>query len=929
VQLAQDGDTILVAPGTYFEQVSFQGKAITIASTGGAAVTTLDGQGFQIPVLVDQNEGTGSVLRGFTITHGGVGSGIMALEASPTIEYNIITENSGCFGAGLHLQTSSAIIKGNTISNNTIGNCGGDGAGIWIGQGGNVQVLNNVITGNQITGNGSGAGIAISGATATITSNTIQNNSNQSNSTNFGNGGGIALLGGTANITQNLITGNSAAFTGGGVWASLGTFFGQLEIFPPDQLINNTIADNFAPSGSGLFLSGSGGGAAFVNNLIIDSAGSTAIGCDSGLLNSNFFFNDVFSFPGGTPYGPGCGDPTSIAQNISQNPQFVNSAAENYRLQSSSPAIDAGTNFPGNTFPPLLPDRDFDGNGRILPGISATCNGTIDLGAYEFASGANGTPGLLPSSWDFGSGQVGFSAAQFVFNLTAQGCVAIASIKTTGDFQQTNTCNNAVSRFCSIAVNFNPQHPGPRTGSLIVDYGTSAPPVTVSLTGEGIPNPPLASPSSLNFAPQAVGSSSAAQQVSIFPNSAAPLTVNAIWISGDFYQTNSCGAITVPFSGCMINVVFTPTGSNSGQGSLSVNTNLGVVVVPLNGVIDSGPVATFSQSPLAFGNQPVGTSAELDVTLSNTGTAPLSFGVGIGPDFSQTNNCIQPLPAGNSCNFRVFFNPTTAGTFNESLTLTGNSNPPATPVALTGTGIGPLPSFTPTSLTFAAQLGGTTSAAQSVTLSNTGSAALTISGMAVNGDFSETDNCGTLLAAGASCIVNVAFKPTANGTRNGSVTLVSNFNGLPSIGLTGTGQAVQVSVSPASLTFLPILVGTPSAVQSVTYTNTGSLPISITGLSTTGDFAQTNTCGTTLAAGATCTATVTFTPTARGARTGSLIIAGNFTGAAPVVNLSGTGQVQQGTVTPTSLSFADQQVGTTRCHFFSFSHRKPQWIALS
>ena len=183
--------------------------------------------------------------------------------------------------------------------------------------------------------------------------------------------------------------------------------------------------------------------------------------------------------------------------------------------------------------------------------------------------------------------------------------------------------------------------------------------------------------------------------------------------------------------------------------------------------------------------------------------------------------------------------------------------------------------------------------------------------MAVNGDFSETDNCGTLLAAGASCIVNVVFKPTADGTRNGSLALVSNFNGLPTIHLTGTGQAVQVSVSPASLTFLPILVGTPSAVQSVTYTNTGSLPISITGLSTTGDFAQTNTCGTTLALGATCTASITFTPTARGARTGSLSIAGNFTGTAPVVNLSGTGQVQQGTVTPTTLSFADQQVGTT------------------
>ncbi|HET9281327.1 MAG TPA: choice-of-anchor D domain-containing protein [Candidatus Angelobacter sp.] len=901
VQLAQDGDTILVAPGTYFEQINFQGKAITIASTGGAAVTTLDGQGFQTPVFFFQNEGQGSVLKGFTVTHGGF-AGIAAIGASPTIQDNIITENSGCQGGGIQLQTSQAIIKGNTISNNMIGSCSGDGAGIWIGQGSNVQVFNNVITGNQITGNGFGGGIAVSGSIATITSNTIQNNS-----TDFASGGGIAMIGGgSANIIQNLITGNSAGFAGGGVMVAPG-------VFPSTQLINNTIADNFAPNGSGLFFNGSDGSQAFANNIIVDSSGSTAIACNSNLIG-NFSFNDVFSFASGTAYGPGCGDQTSIAGNISQNPQFVNSAAENYRLQPSSPAIDAGTNFPGNSFPPPLPDRDLDGNGRILPGNAATCNGVVDLGAYEFATAGNGIPGPLPASWDFGSWQVGGQASPFIFNLTAQGCVTIASIQTTGDFRQENSCNNAVSSFrgCNISVSFNPQHPGLRTGSLIVDYGASAPPVTVALTGQGIGNPPLASPTSVSFGPQAVGTSSAAQQVFIFPNSAAPMTVNAIWISGNFSQTNSCGLTNPPTgAGCVINVVFTPTGPNSGQGTLNVSTNQGVVVVPLNGVVDSGPAPSFSQSPLNFGSQPVGTTTELDVTLSNTGTAALSFDIGIGPDFIQTNNCPQPLPAGSSCIFRVRFSPTIAGTFNESLTLTGNGNPPTAQVTLTGTGIGPLPSFAPASLTFAAQLAGTTSAAQSVTLSNTGNAALAITGFAVNGDFSESDNCGTSLPAGSTCTLNIVFKPTADGTRNGSVTLVSNFNGLPLIRLTGTGQAVQASVSPASLTFLPILVGTSSATQAVTYTNTGSLPISITGLSTTGDFAQTNTCGTTLAAEATCTATVTFTPTARGTRTGSLNIAGNFTGTAPVVNLSGTGQVQQGTVTPTALSFADQQVGTT------------------
>jgi hypothetical protein len=907
VQLAQDGDTVLVAPGTYFEQVSFQGKAITIASTGGAAVTTLDGQGFQTPVLAEQNEGPGSVLKGFTVTHGPF-AGIAAIEASPTIEDNIITENTGCLGAGLQLQTSSAIIKGNTISNNMI-KCSGDGAGIWIGQGSNVQVLNNIITGNQITGNGSGAGIAVSGSTATITSNTIQNNSNQSTSNSFGNGGGIALLGGTANITQNLITGNSAAFSGGGIWASLGTFpLGQLGSFPPDQLINNTIADNFAPSGSGLFLSGSGSGAAFANNLIIDSAGSTAIGCDSGLLNNNFSFNDAFSFPGGTAYGPGCGDPTSLAQNISQDPQFVNSATGNYRLQSSSPTIDAGTNFPGNTFPPQLPDRDLDGNGRILPGNPATCNGTIDLGAYEFASGANGTPGPLPASWDFGSWQVGNLGQSFVFNLTTQGCVAIASIKTTGDFQQTNTCNNAVSRFCSITVSFTPQHPGPRTGSLIVDYGTSAPPVTVALTGQGIDNPPLASPSSVNFAPQAVGTSSAAQQVSIFPTS-VPLTVNAIWISGDFSQTNSCGATTVPLGGsCVINVVFTPTASGTGQGNLTVNTNAGVIVVPLNGQIN--PLVTLTPASLNFGSQLIGTnSVAQTATLTNNGNQAASIGsIAVTGDFAQTTDCGTSLAAGTSCTISVSFLPTGRGSRTGTLSVNGTFSGSPLTVYLSGAGQALLATASTTSLKFATPMN-TTSATQAVTLTNSGDLPISISGVTISADYAQTNNCGTSLAVGASCSFSIGFTPTVRGFDNGSLVVNGNFGNPIVVALNGIGlgKGPSAVLAPPFLVFTNQAPNTVSPAQQLTYANTGDASISITSVFVRfGSFAQTNTCGSSLAPGDSCTINVTYNPLDTGTQQGQISIGSTLSVSA---DLAGSSVPQLHT--PATLNFGRQPINTT------------------
>ena len=594
VQFAQDGDTVLVAPGTYFGQISFLGKAITIASSGGADVTTLDGS-----IFAGQNEGPGSVLKGFTITHAANGA-VLLSQSSPTIENNIISENAGCEGSAIEALASSAIIRHNVISNNTSG-CNGNAGAIhvlgFVG-GGPTQILDNVITGNQ-SSFGNGGGISVSdGGFADITGNTIQNNSSGVN------GGGVAVgISAAANLIQNLITGNTAAQGGGGVWIA--------QDFS-SQLINNTIADNNALSGSAVLLESSGN-VFIANNVITASNGGAAIGCSITALGGNFIFNDVFGVPGGSAYDASCGDRTSIAGNIAQDPQFINSSVGNYRLQSTSPAIDVGNNFAANNFgQTTVPDHDLDGNGRILPGSPATCNGIIDMGAYEFTIGPNGTPGALPSSFDFGTGQVGFTGAPFIFSLTAQGCVGIASIKTTGDFQQTNTCSGAVSTFrsCSISVSFNPQHIGLESGTLTVDFGTSAPPMTVTLTGQGISNPPIASPANLSFGAQSPGTTSAPQQISIFPTAPGQLLVNAIWITGDFAQTNNCNASgTAAGSGCQINVVFAPTGSGTGQGSLNVSTNQGVVVVPLNGQIVSVPSVRFSTASLTFGTQLVGTSS--------------------------------------------------------------------------------------------------------------------------------------------------------------------------------------------------------------------------------------------------------------------------------------------------------------------------------
>src|SRR5207249_4454538 len=149
-----------------------------------------------------------------------------------------------------------------------------------------------------------------------------------------------------------------------------------------------------------------------------------------------------------------------------------------------------------------------------------------------------------------------------------------------------------------------------------------------------------------------------------------------------------------------------------------------------------------------------------------------------------------------------------------------------------GTTVGPLWSFTttggspvtlsPSSLSFPSQLVNTTSAVQTVTLTNTGTAALSVTSIVASGDFMQTNTCGTSVAAGANCAISVTFTPTATGTRTGAITITDNAAGSPqSANLTGTGAAPGVSLSPSSLTSGNHNLNTTSVAQSVTLNKIG------------------------------------------------------------------------------------------------------------
>ncbi len=202
-------------------------------------------------------------------------------------------------------------------------------------------------------------------------------------------------------------------------------------------------------------------------------------------------------------------------------------------------------------------------------------------------------------------------------------------------------------------------------------------------------------------------------------------------------------------------------------------------------------------------------------------------------------------------------------------------------------------SVSPSALNFGSVATGSKSSAQTVTVSNPTGSAASVSSIAATGDFSQTNTCGSSIAAGGSCTVSVTFAPTATGSRTGTLTVnaggVTNAVSLSGTGTSSSGGSATLSASPTSVAFGSEAVRSTTAAQKVTVTNTGSAAASISSISAGAPFAQTSTCGTSIAAGASCTVSVTFTPTAAGGASASLTVASNATNPSLTVPLTGTG----------------------------------------
>ncbi len=315
-------------------------------------------------------------------------------------------------------------------------------------------------------------------------------------------------------------------------------------------------------------------------------------------------------------------------------------------------------------------------------------------------------------------------------------------------------------------------------------------------------------------------------------------------------------------------------------------------------VVDSGippaPLAKWASPLLEFSGVPVGSSATRTVALRNVGTAVGNFSQMSGlPEGLQADaSSCATVAVGAECLVRFTFTPSG---------MTAMSAPSVSPfgsnhenvLAVSGLGLLTAGSLSTSSLQFADQLVGSTSAVQTVGLTNAGNTPLSVGQLSVSGPFLASTDCASSLAAGSLCHINVQFKPVSSGSFEGVVTLQSSA-GTQTVALTGSGVAAVLGFedalgsSLAQLTYSTAL-GTTAPAQTLYVKNKGTAPLLVSSVSAPTPFAVTSSsCSAALAPGARCPVSVSFTPAAQTTYSLPLSVASNaLTSAA--LTLNGTG----------------------------------------
>ena len=537
------------------------------------------------------------------------------------------------------------------------------------------------------------------------------------------------------------------------------------------------------------------------------------------------------------------------------------------------------------------------------------------------------------------------------------------------------TCGSAVAAnsTCTYQISFAPTATGARTAYFVLANSSLNPSIAIPLSGSGTPGPAIPvtlTPATATFPTTSVGSSS---KLDFTLTNASYITYQILTNTSDpVFSTTNCPSSALPPTGsCTITVTFSPSVAGTQSATLSVkyldpNTNTSTTLSSAVTGLATAPTLQFTSASVSFPTTPVGTAAAAQtVALYNYGTAPASnltaaFSGAGASSFSQTNNCPATLAVNASCVFTINAAPTQTGAISANLTVSTVGASGVLTTSITGTPGTP----TGNALVFSDTQRYVSSGGSSViTLTNTGSGPVTFAFFNTSTGFSQTNTCGSTLAAGATCnvqlsaaavaansgpvtgnltvisdsvtlvqtvplytagnvhdfgpvvvgypaassfsqyanfgqvstkgpnpgdfpaagdnggcgrvgpcIVYTQFVPTAIGQRIAYSTNSGQVTLMVGTGVPAAGQITSFSISAGYITFGTFVAGGPwPQPQTVTLTNTGNQPVPINSIATSSSFflgyqfPQTNTCGSSLAVGSTCTITVSFSVTGGGA----------------------------------------------------------------
>jgi len=525
-----------------------------------------------------------------------------------------------------------------------------------------------------------------------------------------------------------------------------------------------------------------------------------------------------------------------------------------------------------------------------------------------------GGPVLLSNvSLSFGSQAVGVKSAALVETVTNNQTTSlnISAISSGGGvFQQSNTCENAISPGgnCTISVYFTPSAVGTTTGTLTITDGVTGSPQSVALAGIGTAANTTGtisvSPTSLAFGSQVLNTASAGKAITVTNTGSVNVTVSSVAASGAYSETGTCsGATLTPGQTCTITVGFTPvvTGATTGTITITDNATGTPQIVNLTG---SGELAVSMSANLTFPTTDVGTSsASQTMTLSNNQSQSLSFTFATSGDYTAVGSgaspCTGTLAAKSKCSFAVTFTPTYNGTIKGALTVTHNAVGSPTSGGLSGTGADgtavPL-TFNPANLNFG-NIALSAALTKTVTVKNVSAATVTLTSITGSGYFIVKSGgatpCNGAILSGKTCTFNATFQPLATGSFIGSITVVDNSSVSTQVqNAAGTGIE-PVTLAPTTLSFGTVAVGSTSPVAIITVTNYLATAVAIDGVVASGDFIATTggtaPCGTSIPAKGTCDLGVEFSPAAAGTINGDLTVTFAAGDSPLVVSLAGTG----------------------------------------